>query len=121
MVFFLGKSCHWLSVDTALYILKENETQENLQLVSFTEQQNKEVRYFCCSPILIVIPLVYVLMLHGWVPSVWKEFKLYLIRLKERRNTSVHVLFQNWQNLHEVRCNTVLVYALWAELQAIEA
>ncbi|XP_014794991.1 PREDICTED: EF-hand calcium-binding domain-containing protein 7 [Calidris pugnax] len=38
-----GKSCHWLSVDTALYILKENETQENLQLVSFTEQQNKEV------------------------------------------------------------------------------
>ncbi|NXE82445.1 EFCB7 protein, partial [Cochlearius cochlearius] len=38
-----GKSCHWLSVDTALYILKENETQENLQLVSFTEQQNKEM------------------------------------------------------------------------------
>ncbi|NXW10019.1 EFCB7 protein, partial [Fregetta grallaria] len=38
-----GKSCHWLSVDTALYILKENETQENLQLVSFTEQQNKEL------------------------------------------------------------------------------
>ncbi|NXG56733.1 EFCB7 protein, partial [Hemiprocne comata] len=38
-----GKYCHWLSVDTALYILKENETQENLQLVSFTEQQNKEV------------------------------------------------------------------------------
>ncbi|XP_010165837.1 EF-hand calcium-binding domain-containing protein 7 [Antrostomus carolinensis] len=37
-----GKSCHWLSVDTALYILKENETQENLQLVSFTELQNKE-------------------------------------------------------------------------------
>ncbi|XP_075280425.1 EF-hand calcium-binding domain-containing protein 7 isoform X3 [Opisthocomus hoazin] len=37
-----GKSCHWLSVDTALYILKENETPENLQLVSFTEQQNKE-------------------------------------------------------------------------------
>nr|XP_054494445.1 EF-hand calcium-binding domain-containing protein 7 [Agelaius phoeniceus] len=38
-----GKSCHWLSVDTALFILKENETQENLQLVSFTELQNKEV------------------------------------------------------------------------------
>ncbi|KFQ35586.1 EF-hand calcium-binding domain-containing protein 7 [Mesitornis unicolor] len=38
-----GKSCHWLSVDTALYILKENETQENLQLVSFTDQQNKEM------------------------------------------------------------------------------
>lgn len=38
-----GKSCHWLSVDTALYVLKENETQENLQLVSFTEQQNKEM------------------------------------------------------------------------------
>ncbi|NXU56260.1 EFCB7 protein, partial [Turnix velox] len=38
-----GKSCHWLSVDMALYILKENEAQENLQLVSFTEQQNKEM------------------------------------------------------------------------------
>ncbi|NXK12516.1 EFCB7 protein, partial [Herpetotheres cachinnans] len=38
-----GKPCHWLSVDTALYILKESETQENLQLVSFTEQQNKEM------------------------------------------------------------------------------
>ncbi|NWR64373.1 EFCB7 protein, partial [Bucorvus abyssinicus] len=38
-----GKSYRWLSVDTALYILKENETQENLQLVSFTEQQNKEM------------------------------------------------------------------------------
>ncbi|KFW88032.1 EF-hand calcium-binding domain-containing protein 7 [Phalacrocorax carbo] len=38
-----GKSCNWLSVDTALYILKENETQENLQLVNFTEQQNKEM------------------------------------------------------------------------------
>ncbi|NXJ77109.1 EFCB7 protein, partial [Trogon melanurus] len=38
-----GKSCHWLSVDTALYILKEGETQENIQLVSFTEQHNKEV------------------------------------------------------------------------------
>ncbi|NXB11566.1 EFCB7 protein, partial [Cnemophilus loriae] len=38
-----GKSCPWLSVDTALFILKENETQENLQLVSFTELQNKEM------------------------------------------------------------------------------
>ncbi|XP_010136125.1 PREDICTED: EF-hand calcium-binding domain-containing protein 7 [Buceros rhinoceros silvestris] len=38
-----GKSYRWLSVDTALYILKEIETQENLQLVSFTEQQNKEM------------------------------------------------------------------------------
>ncbi|KFQ20389.1 PREDICTED: EF-hand calcium-binding domain-containing protein 7 [Merops nubicus] len=38
-----GKSCPWLSVDTTLYILKENETQENLQLVSCTEQQNKEM------------------------------------------------------------------------------
>ncbi|KFW76256.1 EF-hand calcium-binding domain-containing protein 7 [Manacus vitellinus] len=37
------RSCHWLSVDTALFILKENETQENLQLVSFTEVQNKEM------------------------------------------------------------------------------
>lgn len=43
MFFFLGKPCHWSSVDTVLYILKENETQENLQLVSFTDQQNKEV------------------------------------------------------------------------------
>ncbi|NXN94469.1 EFCB7 protein, partial [Rhinopomastus cyanomelas] len=38
-----GKSYHWLSVDTALYILKENEGQENLQLVSFTDQQNEEM------------------------------------------------------------------------------
>ncbi|NWW75635.1 EFCB7 protein, partial [Climacteris rufus] len=38
-----GKPCHWLSVDTALFILKENETQENLQLVSFTELHNKEM------------------------------------------------------------------------------
>jgi len=57
MFFFLGKSCHWLSVDTALYILKENETPENLQLVSFTEQQNKEVRCFCCIPVVTVISL----------------------------------------------------------------
>ncbi|XP_050162365.1 LOW QUALITY PROTEIN: EF-hand calcium-binding domain-containing protein 7 [Myiozetetes cayanensis] len=38
-----GRACHWLSVDTALFILKENETQESLQLVSFTEVQNKEI------------------------------------------------------------------------------
>ncbi|NXM68817.1 EFCB7 protein, partial [Serilophus lunatus] len=38
-----GRSCPWLSVDTALFILKENETQENLQLVSFTELQNQEM------------------------------------------------------------------------------
>ncbi|NWT10072.1 EFCB7 protein, partial [Vireo altiloquus] len=38
-----GKSCRWLSVDTTLFILKENESQENLQLVSFTELQNKEM------------------------------------------------------------------------------
>ncbi|XP_058277790.1 EF-hand calcium-binding domain-containing protein 7 isoform X3 [Hirundo rustica] len=38
-----GKSCHWLSVDTALFILKESETQENLQLVSFTDLQNEEM------------------------------------------------------------------------------
>ncbi|NXA03881.1 EFCB7 protein, partial [Sapayoa aenigma] len=36
-------SCPWLSVDTALFILKENETPENLQLVGFTELQNKEM------------------------------------------------------------------------------
>lgn len=55
LFFFLGKSCGWLSVDTALFILKENETQENLQLVGFTELQNEEVRDFWCVPILIVI------------------------------------------------------------------
>ncbi|XP_071421333.1 EF-hand calcium-binding domain-containing protein 7 [Pithys albifrons albifrons] len=38
-----GRSCHWLAVDTALFILKENETQEDLQLVSFTDLQDKEV------------------------------------------------------------------------------
>ncbi|XP_067391643.1 EF-hand calcium-binding domain-containing protein 7 isoform X1 [Emydura macquarii macquarii] len=38
-----GKTSPWLSVDTALYVLKENETQENVQLVSFTEVQNKEM------------------------------------------------------------------------------
>nr|XP_042707304.1 EF-hand calcium-binding domain-containing protein 7 isoform X2 [Chrysemys picta bellii] len=39
----LRKTSPWLSVDTALYVLKENESQENLQLVSFTEARNKEM------------------------------------------------------------------------------
>nr|XP_028589040.1 EF-hand calcium-binding domain-containing protein 7 isoform X2 [Podarcis muralis] len=38
-----GKPSPWLVVDTALYILKENETEENIQLVGFTELRNKEV------------------------------------------------------------------------------
>ncbi|XP_027805339.2 EF-hand calcium-binding domain-containing protein 7 isoform X1 [Marmota flaviventris] len=38
-----GKLSPWSSVDTALYILKENESQSNLQLVCFTEQRNREV------------------------------------------------------------------------------
>ncbi|NXS09753.1 EFCB7 protein, partial [Neodrepanis coruscans] len=38
-----GESCPWLSVDTALFILKENESPEDLQLVGFTELQNQEV------------------------------------------------------------------------------
>nr|XP_023497740.1 EF-hand calcium-binding domain-containing protein 7 isoform X2 [Equus caballus] len=38
-----GKPSPWLSVDTALYILKENESQANLQLMCFTELQNREV------------------------------------------------------------------------------
>ncbi|CAM4593940.1 unnamed protein product [Lepidochelys olivacea] len=38
-----GKTSPWLSVDTALYVLKENESQENLQLMSFTEERNKEM------------------------------------------------------------------------------
>ncbi|XP_042319210.1 EF-hand calcium-binding domain-containing protein 7 [Sceloporus undulatus] len=33
----------WLAVDTALYIFKDNETEDNLQLLSFTELHNKEV------------------------------------------------------------------------------
>ncbi|NXF84074.1 EFCB7 protein, partial [Sclerurus mexicanus] len=37
-----GRSC-WLAVDTALFILKENESQDNLQLVGFTELQSKEM------------------------------------------------------------------------------
>ncbi|XP_039089355.1 EF-hand calcium-binding domain-containing protein 7 isoform X1 [Hyaena hyaena] len=38
-----GKPSPWLSVDTALYILKENESQANLQLMCFTELRNREV------------------------------------------------------------------------------
>lgn len=43
---FLGKPSPWLSVDTALYILKENESQANLQLLCFTELRNREVYIF---------------------------------------------------------------------------
>ncbi|XP_038608521.1 EF-hand calcium-binding domain-containing protein 7 isoform X1 [Tachyglossus aculeatus] len=38
-----GKPSQWLAVDTALYILKEIEGQENLQLVCFTELRNREM------------------------------------------------------------------------------
>ncbi|XP_035295669.1 EF-hand calcium-binding domain-containing protein 7 isoform X1 [Cricetulus griseus] len=38
-----GKCSPWLSVDTALYILKENEDQAEPQLMCFTELQNREV------------------------------------------------------------------------------
>ncbi|EHB12292.1 EF-hand calcium-binding domain-containing protein 7 [Heterocephalus glaber] len=38
-----GKLSRWLSVDTALYILKENENQANLQLICCTELRNREV------------------------------------------------------------------------------
>ncbi|XP_076976841.1 EF-hand calcium-binding domain-containing protein 7 isoform X2 [Tamandua tetradactyla] len=38
-----GKPSSWLSVDTALYILKENENQANLQVMYFTELRNREV------------------------------------------------------------------------------
>ncbi|XP_042853373.1 EF-hand calcium-binding domain-containing protein 7 isoform X2 [Panthera tigris] len=38
-----GKPSPWLSIDTALYILKENESQANLQLMCFTELRNREV------------------------------------------------------------------------------
>ncbi|KAL8178533.1 UNVERIFIED_CONTAM: EF-hand calcium-binding domain-containing protein 7 [Gekko kuhli] len=37
-----GKCSPWLEVDTALYILKENETEEKLKVVNFTELRNKE-------------------------------------------------------------------------------
>ncbi|XP_042540390.1 EF-hand calcium-binding domain-containing protein 7 isoform X2 [Dipodomys spectabilis] len=38
-----GKLSSWLSVDTTLYILKENESRANLQLICFTELRNREV------------------------------------------------------------------------------
>ncbi|XP_072676660.1 EF-hand calcium-binding domain-containing protein 7 isoform X1 [Canis lupus baileyi] len=38
-----GKPSPWLSVDTTLYILKENENQATLQLMCFTELRNREV------------------------------------------------------------------------------
>ncbi|XP_015271665.1 PREDICTED: EF-hand calcium-binding domain-containing protein 7 [Gekko japonicus] len=37
-----GKCSPWLAVDSALYILKENETEEKLNVVNFTELRNKE-------------------------------------------------------------------------------
>ncbi|XP_077189592.1 EF-hand calcium-binding domain-containing protein 7 isoform X2 [Paroedura picta] len=37
-----GKCSPWLAVDTALYILNENETEEKLKVVNFTELRNKE-------------------------------------------------------------------------------
>lgn len=38
-----GKHSPWLSVDTALYVLKENEDQADPQLMCFTELRNREV------------------------------------------------------------------------------
>ncbi|XP_078012807.1 EF-hand calcium-binding domain-containing protein 7 isoform X2 [Phascolarctos cinereus] len=38
-----GVSPHWLSMDTALYLLKESEGPANLQLVCFTELRNREM------------------------------------------------------------------------------
>lgn len=43
---FLGKRCPWLSVDTALYILKKNENPAEPQLMCFTELRNREVHIF---------------------------------------------------------------------------
>ncbi|XP_075037913.1 EF-hand calcium-binding domain-containing protein 7 [Mixophyes fleayi] len=37
-----GKSSPWMSVDTALYVLKESDGQGDPQLISFTEIRNKE-------------------------------------------------------------------------------
>nr|XP_016848681.1 PREDICTED: EF-hand calcium-binding domain-containing protein 7 [Anolis carolinensis] len=37
------KCSPWLAVDSALYIFKDNETEDYLQLVSFTELHNNEV------------------------------------------------------------------------------
>lgn len=71
-------------MDTALYVLKENEIQENLQLVGFTEQQNKEVRCFCYIPILFFISSMYLFLLYGSPHMLARNSKLYLIRLKKR-------------------------------------
>ncbi|XP_049630388.1 EF-hand calcium-binding domain-containing protein 7 [Suncus etruscus] len=38
-----GKLSPWLSVDTTMYILKESESQASIQLMGFTELQNREV------------------------------------------------------------------------------
>ncbi|XP_074121850.1 EF-hand calcium-binding domain-containing protein 7 isoform X1 [Sminthopsis crassicaudata] len=38
-----GLPSPWLSVDTALYLFKENEGQANLQLMCFTELRNREM------------------------------------------------------------------------------
>ncbi|XP_074077358.1 EF-hand calcium-binding domain-containing protein 7 [Macrotis lagotis] len=38
-----GSLSPWLSVDTALYLLKENEAPTSLQLVCFTELRNREM------------------------------------------------------------------------------
>lgn len=46
VVVFLGKRPPWLSVDTALYILKESEEQAEPQLMCFTELRNREVYIF---------------------------------------------------------------------------
>ncbi|XP_078525417.1 EF-hand calcium-binding domain-containing protein 7 [Lissotriton helveticus] len=37
-----GQPSPWISVDTALFVLKDNEKQENMELVFFTELRNKE-------------------------------------------------------------------------------
>ncbi|XP_044531713.1 EF-hand calcium-binding domain-containing protein 7 [Gracilinanus agilis] len=38
-----GLLSHWLSVDTAFYLLRESEGQPNLQLVCFPELRNREI------------------------------------------------------------------------------
>lgn len=40
----VGKSSPWMSVDTALYVLKESDGRGEPLLVSFTDLRNKEVR-----------------------------------------------------------------------------
>ncbi|XP_063154131.1 EF-hand calcium-binding domain-containing protein 7 [Candoia aspera] len=37
-----GKYTTWLAADTTLYVVKENETDKNIQFVRFTELQNKK-------------------------------------------------------------------------------